>query len=73
MDPRTNRKRPDIIIDISDVWEEKKKALDAHASQQITSSAKKWAQYLGMLGNRFSYGEGLYLKSPLKISAVEKL
>jgi bacillithiol biosynthesis deacetylase BshB1 len=73
MDPRTNRKRPDIIIDVSDVWEEKKKALEAHASQQITSNVKKWAQYLGMLGNRFSYGEGLYLKSPLKISAVEKL
>jgi bacillithiol biosynthesis deacetylase BshB1 len=73
MDPRTNKKRPDIIVDISDVWEEKKKALDAHASQQVTFAVEKWARYLGMLGNRFPYGEGLYLKQPLKISAIEKL
>jgi len=73
MDPRTNKKRPDIIVDISDVWEQKKKALDAHASQQITSVIEKWARYLGMLGNSFSYGEGLYLKQALKISDIQKL
>jgi bacillithiol biosynthesis deacetylase BshB1 len=72
LDPRTNRHRPDVIIDISDVWAQKKQALDAHASQNITAAVEGWAQYLGMLGN-FSYGEGLYLKQPLKLSAIETL
>lgn len=72
LDPRTNTKRPDIIVDISDVWEDKKEALNAHASQKITTSIEKWAEYLGMLG-KFPYGEGLHLKQALKISDIEKL
>ena len=72
LDPGTNQKRPDIIVDISEVWEEKKKALEAHASQAITAPIEIWAQSLGMLGH-CAYGEGLYLKQPLKISAIERL
>jgi bacillithiol biosynthesis deacetylase BshB1 len=72
LDPRTNTKRPDIIVDISDVWPKKKQALDTHASQKVTAFVETWTQSLGMLG-RCSYGEGLYLKQPLKISAIEKL
>lgn len=72
LDPRTNPHRPDIIIDISEVWPEKKKALDAYVSQNVTAIAEQWAQYLGMLGN-CSYGEGLYLKHALKISTIERL
>lgn len=72
LDPRTNTKRPDIIVDISDVWAEKKKALDAHASQKVTEFAEEWARYLGMLG-KCAYGEGLYLKHALKISTIEGL
>lgn len=72
LDPRTNTKRPDIIVDISDVWEEKKKTLNAHGSQKVTDFVERWTQYLGMLG-KFPYGEGLYLKQAVKISTIEKL
>lgn len=72
LDPRTNTHRPEIIVDISDVWAEKKKALDAHASQNVTKSAEEWARYLGMLG-KCAYGEGLYLKHAFKISTINGL
>ena len=72
LDQRTNPRRPDLIVDISEVWAEKKKALDAHVSQTITAPVEIWAQALGMLGN-CAYGEGLYSKQPLKITALERL
>lgn len=72
LDPRTNRHRPDILVDISDVWEQKRHALDTHVSQKVTAFAEQWSQSLGMLG-QCAYAEGLYLKHPLKISAVEIL
>lgn len=68
-DTRTNRRRPDILIDISNVIEEKRKACDAHVSQKITQFSIEMAKELGRCAG-VEYAEGLYLKQSLVISNI---
>jgi len=74
-DRRTNRRQPDLIVSIDDVWEEKLQAINAHKSQQVTGykeRAVRRATLYGALG-RTKYGEGFYLKQPLAISDISVL
>lgn len=61
-DERTNRRKPDIYIDISDVAEGKKRMCAAHGSQNILSLAMSAAEAYGRIAG-VRYAEGLYLRS----------
>ncbi len=68
-DYRTNRKIPDILVNIDDVMDKKIECCNAHKSQKITDFSIKNSEFLGrLLGCR--YAEGLYLKQPLKLREV---
>lgn len=71
-DRRTNKRRPDILVDISDVIEEKRMICDAHASQKVTGFAVELAEEMGRTA-RVKYAEGLYLKQSLLLSGVSGL
>lgn len=71
-DSHTNRQRPDIYIDISDVIEKKRQACSAHASQHITEFAIEMAREYGRCA-QVEYAEGLYLKQSLIVSKVSGL
>lgn len=74
-DRRTNRKQPDLIVPIDDVWEEKLQTINAHKSQHITGYKKdavRQATLYGALG-KTTYGEGFYLKQPLAVSDISIL
>lgn len=59
--------RPDLVVDISAVWEKKQQALLAHASQSaVTEFAASAASYCGRLIG-VDYGEPFYLPEPLGI------
>ena len=66
-DGKTNRKRPDILVDISDVIDNKIKACNAHKSQNITEMAIDMSKEYGKYAN-VEYAEGLYIRQPLVIS-----
>jgi len=71
-DPRTNKRKPDIFINIDDVWDEKLACCNAHASQNVTEYAVKMAQWYGMLG-QCNYAEALYTRNPLTLSTADSL
>ena len=71
-DYRTNKHRPDIIINIDDVWEEKMECCAAHASQNITAHTKRMDEWFGNLG-RCNYAEALFLRHPLTLNTVNGL
>ena len=71
-DYRTNKFKPDILINIEDVWEDKLKCCAAHASQNITEHAKKMGEWFGQLG-RCKYAEALFLRNPLTLNAASSL
>lgn len=68
-DNRTNKRRPDIYVDISDVFEIKKEACDAHKSQNITDHAVKMAKEYGLLSNA-EYAEGLHLGASITVNSI---
>ncbi|WP_432664272.1 PIG-L deacetylase family protein [Wukongibacter baidiensis] len=72
LDSRTNSKRPDIIFDVTDVFEKKLEVVKCHESQQVSKFAEIRAKSLGGLGG-FEYGEALYIKQPLRLDNVDSL
>ena len=72
LDPRTNTKRPDILIDISCVYQTKKSATNCYESQKIEENMDAHFKYLGQMAG-CEYAEGLYIKQPLIINNVSKL
>ena len=73
VDNKTNRKRPDILVDITDVICDKIKACDAHKSQEVTQFAVDLALEYGKLAN-CQYAEGLYInRNPLCVDSVSAL
>lgn len=74
-DPRTNRRRPDLLVPIDDVWNEKLRAIDAYASQHplgyktyVTQLTMQYGMFAGA-----TYAEGLYVKKPLVIQDIQAL
>ncbi len=72
LDPKRIQKRPDIIVDISDVESEWKAAIASYESQQIAPMIENRSLYLGTLGG-FSLAEGLYAQQPLRLQDVKSL
>ncbi|HKL57237.1 MAG TPA: PIG-L deacetylase family protein [Sphaerochaeta sp.] len=72
LDPKSNPRRPDLIVDISSVMEEKRKVLDAYSSQEIAPLMEAWSRQMGFLGG-FEFAEGFYLRQPLKLDGVASL
>lgn len=68
-DNRSNLRRPDIYIDISDVMETKKAACAAHASQNILPYALSLASAYGSNAGT-EYAEGLYLSQSLVLDNI---
>ncbi len=71
-DNRSNKRRPDLYIDISSVAEIKKAACEAHRSQNVTAFAMDMAKQYGRAAG-VSYAEGLYLEESLPLSSVRAL
>ena len=71
-DNRSNRRRPDIYVDISDVIEIKEKACLAHASQDVLSYAMSMAKEYGRDANA-EYAEGLYLGHSITVDSIVDL
>lgn len=72
LDPRTNKKNPDLLVNIENEMDEKIKALKCYESQQIVYSLILHAKYLGNLAG-CEYAEGLYYKQPLLINDLKSL
>lgn len=72
LDPKSNPRRADVIVDITDVMEEKRKVLQGYASQEIETLMVSWSQQMGFLGG-FRYAEAFYLKQPLRLDEVRSL
>lgn len=72
LDHRTNPRRPDIIFDIGDVIGEKQTAADFHVSQGVGPHVQAIARNMGNLGG-FKFGEGLFIKQPLRLNDVNAL
>ena len=74
-DRRTNRRQPDLIVPIDDVWEEKLQAINAHKSQHAAGYGERVVnralQYGALAGTM--YAEGFYFKQPLAISDIRAL
>ena len=74
-DLRTNRRRPDLLVSVDEVWEEKLQAINAHKSQHAAGYGNRVidrAKQYGALGGT-KYGEGFYFKQPLAISDISVL
>jgi N-acetylglucosamine malate deacetylase 1 len=65
-------KKPDFILDISDVWETKKKAVLAHASQPILEMIENQSKFFGMIHD-VKYGEGYFSKYPFLMNDISCL
>ena len=71
-DRRTNRRRPDLVVDITAEAEEKRKVCAAHASQCIEGFAMNLSRVDGALIGA-EYGEGLYLYQALPVRSLTGL
>lgn len=71
-DNRTNKRRPDIYVDISDVMEIKKRSCKAHKSQNVLPFAMKIAEEYGR-DAKVDYAEGLYLGHSITIDSIKSL
>ena len=71
-DQRTNPQRPQVLVDVSDVMEEKLHACDAHVSQKVSGFAKAYAESLGKIAG-VPYAEGLYLGQAVVLDRVQGL
>lgn len=60
-----NYRRPDILVDVSDVIDDKKRVCDSHASQKVTEYAMTIAKSHGMMAG-CEYAEALYLAQPAR-------
>ena len=67
LDPRSNKNRPDIIFDVTDVYGKKLEVLRAHASQEIEPFIDELSRVYGRMGG-FTHGEGLYIRQPLRLN-----
>lgn len=72
LDPKSNPRRPDLIVDITSVMEEKRRVLQAYASQEIVPLMVSWSEQMGFLGG-FQFAEGFYLKQPLRLDGAKAL
>lgn len=71
-DPRTVSSRPDILVDVGDVIEQKLRACDAHSSQNVTPYAIGLSRSLGAMAG-CEHAEGLYLPRALVLSDASAL
>ena len=71
-DNRTNRRRPDIYVDITDVIEIKKRACTAHSSQDVLPYAMSLAREYGR-DARTEYAEGLFLGHSITVDSLSNL
>lgn len=71
-DNRTNKRRPDIYVDISDVMEIKKRSCEAHKSQEVLPYAMSLAREYGR-DAKVDYAEGLYLSHSITIDSIKNL
>lgn len=71
-DLRTNKTRPDVLFDISDVLEQKLAACRAHKSQGVADYALMLGQAMGTSIFK-PQAEGLYLRQALEIDNVKSL
>lgn len=76
LDSSANSKKPDIIIDVTDVIDEKYEATKCHASQGVADPQMQIARVNGKMGG-FQYGEALYKgvtrQHPIKLKSFEPL
>lgn len=76
LDSSCNSKKPDIILDVTDVIEEKYAATSCHASQGVADPQRRIAELNGKLGG-FKYGEALYRgvtrQHPIKLKSFDPL
>ncbi|MGH0053342.1 MAG: hypothetical protein ACQ5SW_08150, partial [Sphaerochaetaceae bacterium] len=72
LDPKRIQRRPDLILDISDVESVWREVITSYPSQQITPMIEMRAHYLGALGG-FSLAEGLYAQQPLRLQNIASL
>lgn len=74
-DRRTNRRRPDLIVPIDEVWDGKLQAINAHQSQHPLGYKQfviqRIQQYGALCGSM--YGEGFYFKQPLTLTELSIL
>ena len=71
-DNRTNRRRPDIYVDISDVIETKKRACMVHKSQDVLPYAMSLAREDGR-DAQTEYAEGLFLAHSITVDSLSDL
>lgn len=71
-DNRSNRRRPDIYVDISDVIEIKKNACLAHTSQNILPYAMSLSEEYGR-DAKTEFAEGIYLGHSITIDSIADL
>ncbi|WP_157950273.1 PIG-L deacetylase family protein [Vallitalea okinawensis] len=76
LDSSANSKKPDLIIDVTDVIDEKYEATKCHASQGVADPQINIAKINGKMGG-FAYGEALYRgvqrQHPIKLKSFEPL
>lgn len=71
-DNKRNKRRPDIYVDVSDVIELKRKACEAHQSQNVLPLALAMAEEYGRTAG-VSYAEGLYLEESIVVDHLKWL
>jgi len=71
-DHKRNKRWPDIYVDISDYIEIKRKACDAHQSQNVTEFAMALSKGYGRVAG-VDYAEGLYLGESITIRSISGL
>ncbi|NCB91007.1 MAG: carbohydrate esterase [Clostridia bacterium] len=71
-DNRTNKRRPDIYVDITDVIETKKLACEAHQSQEVLPYAMSLSTEYGKNAN-VEYAEGLFLEQSITVDSISSI